>query len=68
MFAAKLDIISDCAIDVIKLFILFFEIVDLLIALINLRNSHSVGVLSLIQDFGKFVVSHNLSLSSLMIV
>lgn len=68
MFTAKLDIISYGPIDVIKFFILFFEVVDLLIAFINLANSHSVGVLGLVQDFGEIVVSHNLSLSCLMIV
>lgn len=68
MLAAKLDIISNSTVDVIEFFVLFFEVIDLLIALVHLAHSHSMGVLCLVEDFGEVVVSHNFSLGSFVVV
>ncbi len=68
MLAAELDIVSNCTVDVIEFFVLFFEVVDLLIALVHLAHSHSMGVLCLVEDFGKVVVPHNFSLGGFVVM
>lgn len=68
MLTAELDVISNGAIDIIEFFVLFFEVIDLLIALVHLAHSHSMGVLCLVEDFGEIIVSHNFCLGSLMIM
>ena len=68
MLAAELDIVSNSTIDVIEFLVLFFEVIHLLIALVHLANSHSMGVLCLVENFGEIVVSHNFSLGCFMVV
>ena len=68
MFATELDIVSNSTVDVIEFFVLFFEVVDLLIALVHLAHSHSMGILCLVEDFCEVVVPHNFSLGSFVVV
>jgi len=68
VLATELDIVSNSTVDVIEFFVLFFEVVDLLIALVHLAHSHSMSVLCLVEDFGEVIVSHNFSLGSFVIV